>query len=221
MSSLAASLAASKWLAPLIIGIALIVISVVFGRIPLRYSLRNLKVRWLTTLLIAVAFTMVISLLTVPLSFVITMLIAKRSQPHFTAQWMWTGRLNGHVEESFTGHELVKVFGHRDASVADFDASNARMYESSFKAQFVSGIIQPAIMVVSNLNYVLIAVIGGLRVASGSMSLGDVQAFIQYSRQFTMPITQIAGVANILQSGVASGSGAQGSRTMRRYSPRK
>mgnify|MGYP003341883698 FL=1 len=81
----------------------------------------------------------VISLLTVPLSFVITMLIAKRSQPHFTAQWMWTGRLNGHVEESFTGHELVKVFGHRDASVADFDASNARMYESSFKAQFEIG----------------------------------------------------------------------------------
>jgi ATP-binding cassette subfamily B protein len=146
----------------------------------------------------------VISLLTVPLSFVVTMLIAKRSRPHFTEQWAWTGKLNGHVEESFTGHELVKVFGHRQASIAQFDEANARMYESSFKAQFISGIIQPAITVISNLNYVAIAVIGGMRVATGSMSLGDVQAFIQYSRQFTMPITQIAGVANILQSGVAS-----------------
>ena len=146
----------------------------------------------------------VISLLTVPLSFFVTMAIAKRSKPHFTAQWKWTGILNGHVEESYTGHDLVKVFGHRRESIAQFDQANARMYESSFKAQFISGIIQPAITVISNLNYVAIAVIGGLRVATGSMSLGDVQAFIQYSRQFTMPITQIAGVANILQSGVAS-----------------
>ena len=146
----------------------------------------------------------VISLLTVPLSFWITMMIAKRSQPHFIAQWTWTGTLNGHVEESFTGQELVKVFGHRPASRADFEVANERVYESSFRAQFISGIIQPAMMVVANLNYVAIAVIGGVRVASGSMSLGDVQAFIQYSRQFTMPITQVAGVANLLQSGVAS-----------------
>ena len=146
----------------------------------------------------------VISLLTVPLSFFVTMFIAKRSQPHFVAQWRWTGQLNGHVEESFSGHDLVKVFGHRRATIETFDATNERMYESSFKAQFISGTIQPALMVVSNLNYVAIAVIGGLRVASGTMSLGDVQAFIQYSRQFTMPITQIASVANILQSGIAS-----------------
>jgi ATP-binding cassette subfamily B protein len=146
----------------------------------------------------------VISLLTVPLSFFVTMFIAKRSQPHFIAQWRWTGQLNGHVEESFSGHDLVKVFGHRRATIETFDVTNERMYESSFKAQFISGIIQPALMVVSNLNYVAIAVIGGLRVASGTMSLGDVQAFIQYSRQFTMPITQIASVANILQSGIAS-----------------
>jgi ATP-binding cassette subfamily B multidrug efflux pump len=145
-----------------------------------------------------------ISLLTVPLSFVVTMLIAKRSQPHFIAQWKWTGLLNGHVEETFSGHDLVKVFGHRGQSIAEFDVSNEHMYESSFKAQFISGIIQPALTVISNLNYVAIAVIGGMRVASGTMSLGDVQAFIQYSRQFTMPITQIAGVANILQSGIAS-----------------
>ena len=146
----------------------------------------------------------IISLLTVPLSFAITMFIAKRSQPHFVAQWKWTGQLNGVVEETFSGHDLVKVFGHRDRSIAEFDEANEHMYESSFRAQFISGIIQPALTVVSNLNYVAIAVIGGMRVATGTMSLGDVQAFIQYSRQFTMPITQIAGVANILQSGIAS-----------------
>jgi ATP-binding cassette subfamily B multidrug efflux pump len=145
-----------------------------------------------------------ISLLTVPLSFVVTMFIAKRSQPHFISQWKWTGQLNGHVEETFSGHDLVKVFGHRGESIAEFDVANERMYESSFKAQFISGIIQPALTVISNINYVAIAVIGGMQVATGAMSLGDVQAFIQYSRQFTMPITQIAGVANILQSGIAS-----------------
>lgn len=146
----------------------------------------------------------VISLLTVPLSILVTMQIAKRSQPHFAAQWMWTGKLNGHVEEMFSGHDLVKVYGNRARAAADFAAANEQMYLSSFKAQFISGVIQPAMNVISNLNYVAIAVIGGLRVASGTMSLGDVQAFIQYSRQFAMPITQIAGVANILQSGLAS-----------------
>lgn len=146
----------------------------------------------------------IISLVTIPLSFGITLVIAKRSQPQFVKQWTWTGKLNGQVEEAFSGQELVKIFGHRDATIAQFDSANEKMYQSSFRAQFISGIIQPALTVVSNLNYVAIAVIGGLRVASGTMSLGDVQAFIQYSRQFTMPITQIAGVANILQSGVAS-----------------
>lgn len=146
----------------------------------------------------------VISLVTIPLSFWVTMLIAKRSQPQFIQQWTWTGKLNGKVEETFTGLELVKVFGHREATLVEFDEANERVFDSSFRAQFISGIIQPAMTVISNLNYVAIAVIGGLRVASGTMSLGDVQAFIQYSRQFTMPITQIAGVANLLQSGVAS-----------------
>jgi ATP-binding cassette subfamily B protein len=146
----------------------------------------------------------VISLLTVPLSFLVTMVIAKRSQPHFVKQWKWTGTLNGHVEEMYSGHELVKVYGHRAQAIEEFDDANERMYEASFRAQFISGIIQPALAVVSNLNYVAIAVIGGLRVASGTMSLGDVQAFIQYSRQFSMPITQIAGVVNLLQSGIAS-----------------
>ncbi len=146
----------------------------------------------------------VISILTVPLSFFVTMQIAKRSRPHFVRQWDWTGQLNTQVEEVFTGHELVRIYGHSATSVAEFDAANEKMYEASFKAQFISGTIQPALGFISNLNYVLVAVFGGLRVASGAMSLGDVQAFIQYSRQFQMPITQIAGVANLLQSGAAS-----------------
>ncbi len=145
-----------------------------------------------------------VSLLTVPLSFVVTMLIAKRSQKQFAAQWEWTGSLNGHVEQMYTGHELVKVFGHSERAVEEFDELNTQMYEASFKAQFISGIIQPAMMFISNLNYVLISVIGGLQVASGAMPLGDVQAFIQYARQFQMPITQIASVVNLMQSGVAS-----------------
>ena len=145
-----------------------------------------------------------VSLLTVPLSFVVTLFIAKRSQGQFVGQWKWTGKVNGHIEEMFTGHELVKVFGHRPKAIDEFDDANEQMYAASFRAQFISGIIQPAMMFISNLNYVAIAVIGGIRVASGTMSLGDVQAFIQYSRQFTMPITQLASITNLLQSGIAS-----------------
>ena len=145
-----------------------------------------------------------VALVTVPVSMVITLTIAKRSKPQFVGQWSTTGKLNGHVEEAYTGHELVKVFGRTEESVAAFRELNEQLYASSFKAQFISGLIQPAMMFVANLNYVAIAVIGGLRVASGSISLGDVQAFIQYSRQFTQPLTQVASMANLLQSGVAS-----------------
>jgi ATP-binding cassette subfamily B protein len=145
-----------------------------------------------------------VALVTVPLSTVITITIAKRSQPQFVRQWATTGKLNGHVEEAFTGHELVTAFGRTDDSVAVFRELNEELYASSFKAQFISGLIMPAMMFVANLNYVAIAVIGGLRVASGAISLGDVQAFIQYSRQFTQPLAQVASMANLLQSGVAS-----------------
>ncbi len=145
-----------------------------------------------------------VSLLTVPLSFAVTLFIAKRSQGQFVGQWKWTGKVNGHIEEMFTGHDLVKVFGHRRQAIEEFDEANEQMYAASFRAQFISGMIQPAMMFIANLNYVAIAVIGGIRVASGTMSLGDVQAFIQYSRQFTMPITQLASVTNLLQSGIAS-----------------
>jgi len=146
----------------------------------------------------------VIALVTVPLSGVVAAVIAKRSQPQFVKQWRVTGRLNGHVEEMYAAHSLVKVFGQQESAIRTFHTENEDLYDSSFRAQFVSGIIQPAMMFISNLTYVAIAVVGGLRVASGAMTIGDVQAFIQYSRQFTMPITQVASMANLLQSGVAS-----------------
>ena len=146
----------------------------------------------------------IVALVTVPMSMYITLSIAKRSKPQFVAQWSTTGKLNGHIEEAYTGHELVKVFGRSHETVEAFRELNEQLYASSFKAQFISGLIQPAMMFIANLNYVAIAVIGGLRVASGSISLGDVQAFIQYSRQFTQPLTQVAAMANLLQSGAAS-----------------
>ncbi len=146
----------------------------------------------------------VVSLLTVPLSVVLTIIIARRSQKEFAAQWQRTGALNGHVEEMHTGHAIVKVFGRQEEAIARFETENAGLYEASYRAQFISGIIQPALSFISNLNYVAICVIGGVQVANGQMSLGDVQAFIQYSRQFTFPIIQTASIANVIQSAVAS-----------------
>ena len=145
-----------------------------------------------------------ISLVAVPLSFVVTIAIATRSQKQFAAQWELTGEVDGYIEEMFTGHNIVKVFGKQRRAIEEFEEQNAELYEASFRAQFISGIIQPSMMFISNLNYVAIAVIGGLRVANGSLSLGDVVAFIQYARQFTQPITQVASIANVLQSTVAS-----------------
>src|SRR5438067_8343467 len=145
-----------------------------------------------------------IALVTVPLAVVVTLLIAQRSQRQFAAQWKWTGSLNRHVEGMHTGHAPLQASCRRARVREIFDEHNHRLYEASFRAQFLSGIIQPAIQFLANLNYVAIAVIGGYRVATGAMTLGDVQAFIQYSRQFTMPIMQIAGQMNLLQSGLAS-----------------
>ncbi len=146
----------------------------------------------------------VVSLLAVPLALVVTSLIIKRSQPQFVAQWASTGALNGHVEEMHTGHSIVKLFGRQRQAIATFDAENERLYDASYRAQFISGIIQPAMNLIANLNYVAIAVIGGVRVASGLLSLGDVVAFIQYSRQFTFPLIQTASIVNVLQSAAAS-----------------
>ncbi|WP_091470267.1 ABC transporter ATP-binding protein [Paenarthrobacter nitroguajacolicus] len=145
-----------------------------------------------------------IALVTIPLTLGTTLLIAKRSQKLFVAQWKNTGELNGQIEETYTGHALVKVFGRQNEVQEKFRQKNSELYQASFGAQFVSGLIMPAMTFIGNLVYVGIAVVGGLQVASGSMQLGDVQAFIQYSRQFTMPLAQLGSMANMLQSGVAS-----------------
>ncbi|MEV0317696.1 ABC transporter ATP-binding protein [Streptomyces sp. NPDC050658] len=145
-----------------------------------------------------------VALITVPLSFLVATKVGKRSQPQFVQQWKTTGKLNAHIEEMYTGHSLVKVFGRQEESAKAFAEQNEELYEAGFKAQFNSGAMQPLMFFMSNLNYVLVAVVGGLRVASGALSIGDVQAFIQYSRQFSMPLTQVASMANLVQSGVAS-----------------
>lgn len=145
-----------------------------------------------------------VALVTVPLSFFVATKVGKRSQPQFVQQWKSTGKLNAHIEEMYTGHNLVKVFGRQEESAKAFAEQNDTLYEAGFKAQFNSGAMQPLMFFMSNLNYVLVAVVGGLRVASGALSIGDVQAFIQYSRQFSMPLTQVASMANLVQSGVAS-----------------
>ena len=145
-----------------------------------------------------------VSLITVPLSLGATLLIARRSQVHFGRQWERTGTVNALVEQTHTGHALVQVFGRSRSTVEEFSRQNQALYEPSFRAQFLSGIIQPTMFFLANLNYVAIAAVGGYRVVTGSMSLGDIQAFIQYSRQFTNPISQIASQMNMLQSGLAS-----------------
>ncbi|MEU8435100.1 ABC transporter ATP-binding protein [Streptomyces sp. NPDC029216] len=153
---------------------------------------------WISPLLALVA------LATVPVAMVVAAKIGKKSQPQFVAQWKSTGALNAHIEEMYSGHALVKVFGRQKESAEVFAEQNEELYRASFKAQLVSGIMQPVMFFISNINYVLVAVVGGLRVASGTLSIGDVQAFIQYSRQFSMPLTQVASMANLVQSGVAS-----------------
>ena len=140
----------------------------------------------------------------IPLSLYITKQVARRSQGRFVAQWRHTGVLNGQIEEAFTGHSVVKVFGRQRYFKAPFATENDELYRASFWAQFLAGTIQPAMMFLGNLNFVAIAVVGGLQVTGGRMSIGDVQAFIQYSRQFTQPLTQMAAMVNIMQSGVAS-----------------
>ncbi|GIG00491.1 multidrug ABC transporter ATP-binding protein [Catellatospora citrea] len=153
---------------------------------------------WISPLLALIA------LVTVPISVWVTMRIGKKAQPQFIAQWATTGKLNAHIEEMYTGHSLVKVFGRQQEAAEQFREHNEALYNAGFKAQFISGMIQPAMFFIGNLNYVLVAVVGALRVASGSLSLGDVQAFIQYSRQFSQPLSQVAAMSNLVQSGVAS-----------------
>jgi len=145
-----------------------------------------------------------IAIVSIPVSVGLVAVIGKQSQKRFAAMWKHTGELNGQIEEAFTGHALVKVFGRQQEMNTTFHDKNAELYKAAFGAQFISAIIMPVMFFVGNLSYVLVAVVGGLRVAAGQLSLGDVQAFITYSRQFTQPLTQIASMANLLQSGVAS-----------------
>lgn len=145
-----------------------------------------------------------ILLLTLPLSGVIAVGIAKKSQGYFGGQQKSLGDLSGHVEEMYTGHEVVKAFGHEKKAIEQFKVINEKLYESSWKAQFISGIIMPLMMFVSNIGYVLICVVGGIFVTNGRITVGDIQAFIQYARQFSQPITQTANIANIIQSTIAS-----------------
>ncbi|MGZ6503189.1 MAG: ABC transporter ATP-binding protein [Tumebacillaceae bacterium] len=145
-----------------------------------------------------------IALVTLPLSFIVTKKVAPRSQKYFIGQQKELGELNGHVEEMYTGHRIVKAFGHEEKSISKFDAINERLYDSGWRAQFISGMMMPLMQFVSNIGYVFVCVVGGLLVTKQSIEIGDIQAFIQYSRQFTMPITQLANIANVIQSTIAS-----------------
>jgi len=149
---------------------------------------------WLTLITVA----------TLPLSFVVIMGISKKSQSYFIGQQKSLGQLNGHVEEMYTGHRIVKAFGREQHSLKDFNEINDSLYNSGWRAQFMSGMIMPLMMFIGNLGYVLICVVGGIFVTKKAIDVGDIQAFIQYSRQFTMPITQTANIANIIQSTIAS-----------------
>lgn len=142
--------------------------------------------------------------LTLPLSFLVTKSVAKRSQTYFKDQQKSLGELNGHVEEMFTGHQIIRAFGHEDKSVEKFEEINGKLYEAGWKAQFISGIIMPLMSFISNIGYVLVSVIGGVLVTRRAIEIGDIQAFIQYSRQFAQPITQLANIANVIQSTMAS-----------------
>lgn len=142
--------------------------------------------------------------LTLPLSIFVTTFVAKRSQKHFAGQQRALGTLNGHVEEMYTGHKIVKAFGHERQALAEFDVLNEKLYNSGWRAQFISGIIMPLMNFIGNLGYVFVSVIGGIMVTQRAIAIGDVQAFIQYARQFTMPITQLANITNIIQSTIAS-----------------
>jgi ATP-binding cassette, subfamily B, multidrug efflux pump len=158
----------------------------------------------LTMMVVTAPLLSLIALVTVPLSVALTAGVARRAQRRFAAQWAQVGALNGQVEEAFTGHALVKVFGRQREVEARFARTNEALCEASFRAQFLTSIIMPVINVVTNLNFVAIAVVGGLRMAAGAISLGDVQAFMQYSRSFSQQLSSLAQVASVVQSGVAS-----------------
>ena len=145
-----------------------------------------------------------IAFVTLPLCAIVTKQIASRSQKYFAEQQKDLGELNGHVEEMYTGHKIIKAFGHEDESIDKFNEINERLYKGSWEAQFISGIIMPLLNFINNIGYVLVCVVGGIMVTKRKIEIGDIQAFIQYSKQFTQPIVQTANIINILQSTVAS-----------------
>ncbi len=145
-----------------------------------------------------------ITVLTIPLSLIVTIFVARRSQKHFAGQQAALGQLNGHVEEMYTGHQIVKAFGREEEALQTFNGLNEKLYNSGWRAQFISGTIMPLMSFVSNIGYVLICVVGGIMVTRGSIGIGGIQAFIQYARQFSQPITQLANISNIIQSAIAS-----------------
>lgn len=146
----------------------------------------------------------IIALVTLPLSIFVIRPFLKRSQKHFAAQQRTLGNLNSHIEEMYTGHQVVKVFGHEKKAIAEFEEVNEQLYDAGRRAQFISGIIMPMMMLIGNLSYVLICVIGGILVTQRAISIGDIQAFITYMKQFTQPIMQTANIANIIQSTIAA-----------------
>jgi len=154
-----------------------------------------LSISWVLSLIV---------LVTLPLSIFIVTGIAKRSQDYFRRQQSSLGNLNGHVEEMYAGHKIVKAFGHEDKAISQFVDLNEKLNDAGWKAQYVSGIIMPLMRFVGNIGYVFVAVVGGIMATQGSISLGDIQAFIQYSSQFTQPITMLANIANVIQSAIAS-----------------
>jgi ATP-binding cassette subfamily B multidrug efflux pump len=145
-----------------------------------------------------------IVVLTLPLSLFVTTVVAKRSQEYFRRQQRALGELNGHVEEMYAGHKIVKAFGREGQSIAEFNERNDKLYNAGWRAQFVSGIIMPLMRFIGNIGYVFVAVVGGIMVTNGAIAIGDVQAFIQYAQQFTQPIMQLANFANVIQSAMAS-----------------
>lgn len=159
---------------------------------------------FLIVMIIISPFLALVAVITVPLALLSAKRIAKSSQGLFVSQWKHTGQINGHIEESYSGHQLIRAFGATERSKETFDQYNERLYQARYKAQFLSGIVQPMMQFFSNLNFVLIAVVGGYRAAQGAIAFGTVVAFTQYARQFTMPMTQIASQINLLQSGIAS-----------------
>ncbi len=176
----------------------------------LAMSISQLLTAVLTVLAVLVAMLTIspllalLTVLTVPLSLLVTRAITRRSQKLFVAQWTNTGRLNAHIEETYSGFTIVKTYGHREHASAQFAEFNADVYRSSTGAQFLSGLVGPATTFVGNLSYVAVAVVGGVQVATGQITLGSIQAFIQYVRQFNQPLTQVAAMFNTLQSGIAS-----------------